>query len=202
MVLADQPVETHPLITGPPYTEARSTLFELCMRLLNITSLPRDELLATLRMLVQLTRDRTFVNQFVQRDGVALLLQRLKGPAGDASVSGFQSHIAIILRHLVEDKAVLASAMRQEIKRWWYHSKSKPMEVLTYVRNSTPIAARDPQVFLDVTKELCCLVKPDVPNHQSFSDPRLRESAMQRTQTVCKSIAQYPVILLGRSWNQ
>ena len=31
MVLADQPVVIPPLVVGPPYTEARSMLFELCM---------------------------------------------------------------------------------------------------------------------------------------------------------------------------
>ncbi|EJD02952.1 uncharacterized protein FOMMEDRAFT_107991 [Fomitiporia mediterranea MF3/22] len=166
MVLADQPVVIPPLVVGPPYVEARSMLFELCIRLLHIPSLPRDELLATLRMLVQLTRDRNMADQFVRRNGVSLLLQRLKGPAGDASVAGFQSHIAIILRHLVEDRLVLETVMKQEIKRWLSTSRSKTVEVLTYVRNSTSMAARDPQVFLDITKELCTLVRPDVPNHQ------------------------------------
>ena len=35
-VLADQPVVIPPLVVGPPYTEARSMLFELCIRLLHI----------------------------------------------------------------------------------------------------------------------------------------------------------------------
>ncbi|EJD07045.1 uncharacterized protein FOMMEDRAFT_26162 [Fomitiporia mediterranea MF3/22] len=125
MVLADQPIVIPPLVVGPPYAEARSMPFELCIRLLHIPSLPRDELLATLRMLVQLTRDRNMAVQFVRRNGVSLLLQRLKGPAGDASVAGFQSHVAIILRHLVEDRLVLKTVMKQEIKRWLSNFRSK-----------------------------------------------------------------------------
>ncbi|KAL5523755.1 hypothetical protein ACEPAG_7928 [Sanghuangporus baumii] len=166
LVLADQPVDIPPLLVGPAYTEARSTLFELCIRLLKIPTLPRDELLATLRMLIQLTRAHNLAVQFVHRGGVELLLQRLKGSSNNASVTSFQSHIAIILRHLVEDRSVLESIMKQEVKNLLSTSRSKVTEVLTFVRSSATIAARDPQVFLEVTKELCCLVRPDVPNSQ------------------------------------
>ncbi|THH06601.1 hypothetical protein EW145_g3974 [Phellinidium pouzarii] len=166
LVSADQAVEIPELLAGPAYTEARASLFELCIRLLHIPSLPRDEVLATLRMLVHLTRDRSMASQLVQRDGVSLLLQRLKGSASDAVISGFQSHIAIILRHLVEDQNVLASIMRQEIRRWFANPRTRVVEVVTYVRHSSAMAARDPRVFLDVTKDLCTLLRPDVPNPQ------------------------------------
>ena len=168
LIVEGEEVPSHELVTGPRYAEARSTLFELCIRLLLIPSLPRDELLATLRMLVQLTRDHTMAAQFVHKDGVSLLLKRLDGPTGDASVTGFQSHIAIILRHLVEDPKVLSSVMTQEVKKLFnqFSRAKKTTEVLTYVRNSMAVAARDYQMFLDVTKELCSLVRPDVPNHQ------------------------------------
>lgn len=168
LVTENEEVTNPPLITGPRYAEARSTLFELCIRLLHIPNLPRDELLASLRMLVQLTRDYNMATQFVHRDGISLLLKRLNGPQGEAPITGFQSHIAIILRHLVEDPKVLASAMSQEIKRLFnqFSRAKKSTEVLTFVRNSMAVAARDYQTFLNVTKELCVLVRPDVPNHQ------------------------------------
>ncbi|KAI5123932.1 hypothetical protein M0805_006347 [Coniferiporia weirii] len=166
LVLADQPVEIPELLTGPAYSEARTALFELCVRLLHIPNLPRDELLATLKMLVQLTRDCNMAKQLVHRDGVALLFQRLKGPTGDVAISGFQSHIAIILRHLVEDRGVLESIMKQEIKRWFSNPRTRAVEVLAYIRNSPAMAARDPQVFVDVTTDMCALVRPDAPSPQ------------------------------------
>lgn len=166
LVLTDQPVEIPPLFVGPAYTEARATLFDLSVRLLKIPTLPRDELLATLRILVQLTRSRNVAIDFVHRGGVELLLQRLKAPSSSTPAAGFQSHIAIILRHLVEDKSVLESIMKHEIKSLLNASRSKVSDVLAFVRNSASIAARDPQVFIESTKELCNLVRPDVPNHQ------------------------------------
>lgn len=167
LVLAEQPVTTPKLFAGPPYSEARSTLFELSMRLLQMPSLPRDELLASLRIIVQLTRDHAFAQQFAKRDGVPLLLQRLKSPSSDdSSTPGFQSHIAIILRHLMEDKSVLHSAMKYEINRFFGGLRTRTVDLMSYIRTSQGLAARDPQIFIEATKELCFLARPDVPGYQ------------------------------------
>ena len=53
MVLPSQSVEISKLFAGSSYTEARASLFDLCTRLLAMQSLPCDELIAPLRLLVQ-----------------------------------------------------------------------------------------------------------------------------------------------------
>ncbi|KAH8119411.1 hypothetical protein DFH11DRAFT_1782299 [Phellopilus nigrolimitatus] len=177
LVPADQAIVIPELLTGPAYSEARTTLFELCIRLLHISTLSRDDFLATLRMLVQLTRDCNMASQLVQRDGVSLLLQRLKGHTGDETIAGFQSHIAIILRHLVEDRNALESIMKQEVKRLFSNPRTRAVDMVTYVRNSASMAARDPQVFVKVTTDLCTLLRPDVPNHQIVSKSEFPEAS-------------------------
>lgn len=179
LALADEPVIIPELLTGPPHGEARATLFDLCIRLLNIPTLPRDEFLATLRILVLLTRSTSMAEQFVQRDGVSLLLQGSKAPSGDAAVSGFQTHIAVILRHLIENHVILETIMKQEVHRWFTSARNRPVEVLSFIRNSASLAARNPQVFVEVANKLCTLARPDVPNHQIL----LKQSVVEQSQS-------------------
>lgn len=159
--LASESIQPEELLAGPSYSEARSILFDVSFRLLGVLSLPRDELLATLRLLVQLTRDHALASEFVRRNGVALLLQRLKEPSGESSLAGCQSYIAIILRHVVEDKATLEHLMRQEVKRWFAQPRTRVVDVTNYVRNCSQMAARDPHTFVEVTRSLCQLLQPD-----------------------------------------
>lgn len=176
LVKADEPVEIPELLTGPAYTEARATLFDLSHRLLRIPSLPRDELLASLRVLVVLTRERAFADKLISQDGVPLLLQRLQAPSADVVSSGIQAQVAIIFRHLVEDRAILESVIGQEIKRIMTGSRSRTLDVFSFVRSSQSLAARDPRIFIDVTQKSFTLVRPDVPNSQIVLRPGVFES--------------------------
>ncbi|TDL26261.1 hypothetical protein BD410DRAFT_895667 [Rickenella mellea] len=161
--LADEPIKHEEILAGPSYSEARPILFDFAFRLLGVLSLPRDELLATLRLLVQLTRDHALAGEFVRRDGVALLLKRLQGPSGETSMVGCQSYIAIIFRHVVENQSTLESIMRQEVRRWFTQPqpRARVVDVTSFVRTCAPMAARDPQTFVKVTQSLCQLLHPD-----------------------------------------
>lgn len=176
LVKADEPVEIPELLTGPAYTEARATLFDLSHRLLRIPSLPQDELLASLRVLVVLTRERAFADKFISQDGVPLLLQRLQAPSADVVSSGIQPQVAIIFRHLVEDRVLLESVIGQEIKRIMTGSRTRTMDVFSYVRSSQSLAARDPRIFIDVTQKSFSLVRPDAPNSQVVLRPGIFEN--------------------------
>src|SRR6201999_4143336 len=105
-----EPIEVLELQTGPFYPEARGHLFDFSLRLLALPTLPRDDLISTLRLLVLLTREHTSALEFVKREGVPLLFKSLKSSSGGAG--GCQSYITIILRHIVEDPATLRSIMK------------------------------------------------------------------------------------------
>jgi hypothetical protein len=109
------PIVAQEILTGPPYDKARTVLFDFSLRLLALPGLPRDELLASLRLLVFMTRDHDLAMQFVKRDGVPLLFKSLKSSSG--GVAGSQSYVSIILRHIVEDPVVVRHIMREEVQR-------------------------------------------------------------------------------------
>lgn len=146
------------ILTGPPHVEARSVLFGFSLRLLSLPGLPRDELLASLRLLVFMTRDHDLAMQFVKGDGVSLLFKSLKSSSG--GVAGSQSYISIILRHIVEDPAVLRLIMREEIQRFLSHPRTRTVDATGYVRACNAMALRDPKTFIEVTKSLAQLERP------------------------------------------
>ena len=156
----NEPIPDESLTTGLAYPEAKSILFDFCMRLLAIPTLPKDELISALRLFVLLTRERKFADDFVRREGLSLLFQYLKVSAGTSSGAGLQSHVAIILRHIIEDAPTLQHVMRQEIKRFFSHPRNRSVDVNGYVTGCNALALRDPLVFVQITRELCQMSQP------------------------------------------
>ena len=146
------------ILTGPPYEKARVALFNVSLLLLVLPDLPRDELLASLRLLVFMTRDHDLAMQFVKRDGVALLFKSLKSSSG--GVAGSQSYVSIILRHVVEDPVVLRHIMREEVQRFFSHPRTRTVDATGYVRACNALALRDPKAFIDITKSFAQLERP------------------------------------------
>jgi E3 ubiquitin-protein ligase HUWE1 len=153
-----EPIVTQEILTGPPYVKARTVLFDFSLRLLALPGLPRDELLASLRLLVFMTRDHDLAMQFVKHEGVSLLFKSLKTSSG--GVAGSQSYISVILRHIVEDPVVLRHIMREEVQRFLSHPRTRTVDATGYVRACNALALRDPKAFIDVTKSLAQLERP------------------------------------------
>ncbi|KAJ7497325.1 hypothetical protein FB451DRAFT_1550225 [Mycena latifolia] len=168
----DEPIVPQDIPTGPPLTEARTIVFDFCLRLLAIPDLPNDELLSTLRLFVLLTRDHEAASQFVKRDGLSMLFRRLKASA----VPGSSSYIATILRHIVEDAGTVQNIMRQAIKRYFAQPRTNVVEAGTYVRNCSAMALRDSRTFINVTGSLCQLVSPfSASQHLKLKDEQSAE---------------------------
>jgi E3 ubiquitin-protein ligase HUWE1 len=152
------PIVAQETLTGPPYDKARTVLFDFSLRLLALPGLPRDELLASLRLLVFITRDHGLAIQFVKRDGVPLLFQSIKSSSG--GVAGSQSYVSIILRHIVEDPVVLRHIIREEVQRFFSHPRTRTVDATGYVRACNALALREPKAFIDITKSLAQLERP------------------------------------------
>lgn len=155
-----EPVAIDPIPVGPSRSEARSIVFDFCLRLLAVDDLPADELLSVLRLFVLLTRDRDMATQFVKSDGLTSLFKRIRASA----VSGASSYIAVILRHIVEDAATIQNIMQQTIKRYFNPPRARLVDMSTYVRHCSAIALRDVDIFIDTTKSLCQLEQPFSPS--------------------------------------
>lgn len=150
------PIVPQDLKLGPPYPDARSIVFDFCIRLLALPNLPRDEFLATLRLLVVLSRDHNVASKFIKRDGTSLIFKHLKVHGG----AGSYSYIAIILRHVAEDLHTLQGTMRQEIKRFLSQPRTRIVDVSSFVRNCSAVALRNPESFIEVIQSICQLQQP------------------------------------------
>lgn len=150
------PIVPQDLKLGPPYPDARSIVFDFCIRLLALPHLPRDEFLAALRLLVVLTRDHNVASKFVKRDGITLVFKHLKVHGG----SGSYSYIAIILRHVAEELHALQGTMRQEIRRFLSQPRTRIVDVSGFVRNCSAVALRNPESFIEVVQSICLLQQP------------------------------------------
>ncbi|KAI8975845.1 hypothetical protein BD414DRAFT_580582 [Trametes punicea] len=156
----DEPILREPIAQGSHHPEARNALFEFCVRLLAVPTLPKDELISALRIFVLLTRDAHFAESFVKRNGVAMLFQYLKISSGTQSGIGIQSYIAIILRHVVENMSTLQHVMRQHLRHFFSHARTRVVDVSTFISNHSSVALRDPEAFIMVTEDLCQISHP------------------------------------------
>lgn len=164
-----EPITEHIFETGPLHLDARPALFDLSIRLLSVSKLTRDDLLASLRLLVLFTRDHVQALAFVERDGVPLLFQALKSSSG--GVAGSQSYITIILRHIVEDNDEMTSIMRNEISRFLSHPRTRSIDVPNYIRHLNSMALRFPSAFIQTTASMCKVDHPyGSPHHISLKD--------------------------------
>lgn len=160
------PLEPRELKFGPSYSDSRSSILDFCLRLLNLPTLPRDEFLATLRLLVVLTRDHSVACGFIRLEGLQCSFRHLRTHAGPSSYS----YIAIILRHAAEDPSCLRDIMRQEIKRSFSQQRTRVLGAFNYVVQCSAAALRDPGTFIDATNALCEL-QPSSINHSISLKP-------------------------------
>lgn len=167
LILADEPrsiilpkenesIPTEPLSTGIHRADAKNIIFEICLRLIADCDLASDELLSVLRLLVYFTKDRKYVKQFLDSNGLSHVFQRFAA----SEVTGGSSYVIIILRHIVEDQSIIHSLMSESIRKYFQNPRNNNVDVSTYVRNCNAIALRDTDVFLNVTKSLCLLNQP------------------------------------------
>lgn len=155
------PIKCPELKHGSLYSDARSLVFDFALRMLNLPRLPRDEFLATSRLLVVLTRDHKMACEFVKRGSFPFMFKHLRDHAGPSSYS----YVATILRHIAEDPINLRNIILQEIRRFFSQPRTRIVEVSNFVRNCSAAALRDPSCFLDVTKDICELQHPFSVSH-------------------------------------
>ncbi|EGN99872.1 hypothetical protein SERLA73DRAFT_88605 [Serpula lacrymans var. lacrymans S7.3] len=152
----DEPIVAPAMECGTSYHDARPIVFEFCLKLFANPNLPRDELLSALRLLVLLTRDYDVARELMKRNGVALIFERLKTSFVAASLS----YVAIILRHVAEDKSALRGIVLQEVNKLFSQPRTRVLDVASYMRSCGTMALRDPHVFLQVTQSVCQLQEP------------------------------------------
>ncbi|KAI8991027.1 hypothetical protein BDF20DRAFT_908845 [Mycotypha africana] len=137
--------------------EHRTKFLEICVTLLRKRNLSRDDIYAILRMVVRLTKDYDSALRFVELGGVPLLFAKPR--SGLEGLQGQQAFIILILRHIVESKAVLQSIMKDIITNWFTNPRPRFMDMNSFVRSNAHVALRAPSVFVNVTTDICRLVR-------------------------------------------
>ncbi|KAF7724152.1 hypothetical protein EC973_001277 [Apophysomyces ossiformis] len=147
--------DSAPAITA----EQRSKLLRCCVTLLNKSDMSRDNIYAVLRIVVRLTKYHAAALEFIAHGGLPLLF--LKPRTSLEGFQGQQAFIILILRHVIEDKAVLEEHMEDMITTWFTIPRPRNMDINAFIRNNAHIALHEPSTFLEVSGRICRLARPD-----------------------------------------
>ena len=137
----------------------------------------KEDVLATsvLRILVILTRNRTLAKLVGDKKNLQRLFLMAKQLAGSGperlKQSRMTAHIVMILRHIVEDEDVLRQLMRAEIKSEFANisrSNRAHPDIGTFLRHSTPLALRAPDIFVQVANDVL-----EIQKWNPAAEPRL-----------------------------
>ncbi|KAI1319340.1 hypothetical protein EDD11_004206 [Mortierella claussenii] len=135
-------------------------LLQHSMALLKQQDLTKDIALSVFRILVRLTRHHTLAMEFLHADGLDLIFSTLKPER--IGVQGQQSFIVMIMRHIIEDTAVLQATMEREIVRWFAQpSRAKTADLQSYLRHHNYLGLRDLDAFIAGTLNVCKVSKHD-----------------------------------------
>lgn len=151
----EQDVPTVELHSGARFADERKFVFELCLGLLKLHDLPRDEMLAVLRLLALLTKEYSIGAAFVDRAGPSLLLDHFKGSNKDALT--YRSLGFTIIRHATEDASIVEGLMKHHLKRFFALSRNRLTDVGSMVKSTSPLALRDPATYVSACKITCRL---------------------------------------------
>lgn len=134
------------------------TLLEDVVRYLKLETVDSDLHHALLRMTVRLTRHDDLASKFLALEGLPLLFKAdklVKFPAQ-------QQLTLMIIRHLVEEPAILKTIFTDEITTWFSQYKPRSVDLNTYLKNFSHLAIRNSDLFIEVTCLVCCLSKYDL----------------------------------------
>lgn len=155
---ADEPVPSVSPTSRNLHSESRPAIFDFCLRIIAQKSIDRNQLLASLRLLVLLTRNHQFAVDLVSRGGLVQLLDMFKETRSETR--GCQVHVIIILRHIIEDRTVLETIMKRDLVVWFSQPRVRVVDVSTLLVHLPHVALRDPIAFIESCKEVCMLSSP------------------------------------------
>ncbi|WVQ77455.1 hypothetical protein IAR50_007141 [Cryptococcus sp. DSM 104548] len=147
---------------GMPVTETAealegvaNSLFTLCSTIVSSDEASREELVASLRLLVLLSRS-------FKPESTATLLGNCLKPFRKitGNLEGCYPLLTMIVRHLVDDKWTLNEIINGEIRNWLSPSRNKVVDIQHFVKHLRPIALREPSIFVNAVEKECALVDP------------------------------------------
>ncbi|GAA6062543.1 hypothetical protein JCM10212_004309 [Sporobolomyces blumeae] len=148
---------------GPAWTDERKAFFDMTMDVLEKGVSTREVFMSALRLLLVLTRDHALAVEFVNRDGPKRLLANFAEETPETK--GCRPYIVMILRHVVEEPAILKPMMEREIEVWFGNGRSKVADATGFLRGISSVAFRNVETFLEAAKTTLKLVQADSTLH-------------------------------------
>jgi E3 ubiquitin-protein ligase HUWE1 len=147
------------VLTGPSYDSEREKWFDLAMDVLRKGDQETILFNSTMRLILALTSRPETAQQFVQQDGLKLLLS----PTNRESDAG-QEYTIHILRHVVESREVIDSIIDGEVNNLLAKQRVRPPDATSFVSALKHAALRDPASFLRAVHASAKLTGPEPPN--------------------------------------
>jgi E3 ubiquitin-protein ligase HUWE1 len=157
-ISADQIPE--PIVT----MEEKEQLFDAIIEMLPRISKDESLALSVTRVLAMLTRTRKIATRLAEKRNIQRLFLMVKQLAGITN-EGLRSAFMVVLRHMIEDEAMIRQIMRTEIQQMFESRDRRQTDTTGYTRQMYSLAIRAPEIFVEVTNEKLQLARFD-PNQR------------------------------------
>ncbi|KAF2130849.1 hypothetical protein P153DRAFT_312876 [Dothidotthia symphoricarpi CBS 119687] len=144
--------------------EEKNSLFDALIEILPRISKDESLALSVTRILAMLTRTRKIAVRLAEKRNIQRLFLMVKQLAGITN-EGLRSALMIVLRHMIEDEAMIRQIMRTEIQQMFESRDRRQTDTTGYTRQMYALAIRAPEIFVEVTNEKLQLVRFD-PNQR------------------------------------
>ncbi|KAF1836843.1 hypothetical protein BDW02DRAFT_492631 [Decorospora gaudefroyi] len=144
--------------------DEKDQLFDAIIEMLPRISKDESLALSVTRVLVMLTRTRKIAIRLAEKRNIQRLFLMVKQLAGVTN-EGLRSAFMILLRHMIEDEAMIRQIMRTEIQQMFESRDRRQTDTTGYTRQMYALAIRAPEIFVEVTNEKLQLARFD-PNQR------------------------------------
>lgn len=144
--------------------EEKNQLFDAIIEMLPRIGKDESLALSVTRVLVMLTRTRKIAMRLAEKRNIQRLFLMVKQLAGVTN-EGLRSAFMIVLRHMIEDEAMIRQIMRTEIQQMFETRDRRQTDTTGYTRQMFALAIRAPEIFVEVTNEKLQLARFD-PNQR------------------------------------
>lgn len=144
--------------------DEKNQLFDAIMEILPRISKDESLALSVTRVLVMLTRTRKIAARLAEKRNIQRLFLMVKQLAGITN-EGLRSALMIVMRHMIEDEAMIRQIMGTEIQQVFESRDRRQTDTTGYTRQMYAHAIRAPEIFVEVTNEKLQLARFD-PNQR------------------------------------
>ena len=144
--------------------DEKNQLFQAVMDILPRIGKDESLALSVTRVLAMLTRTRKIAQRLAEKRNIQRIFLMIKQLAGVTN-EGLRSAFMIVLRHMIEDDAMIKQIMRTEIQQMFESRDRRQTDTTGYTRQMYNLAIRSPEIFVEITNEKLQLARFD-PNQR------------------------------------